>query len=350
MNSNLSLRVLLFLFFLSSSFWGNAQQDLSPQFYLDSIFHLAKETSVVRNEVNWTAIKKEYDRLSINAKTEKDIIPAVKFLLKSLGDFHGRIWVDQVPHNGVVKDFVESNFELPPDLLREYQYGKIPFSGKMVQKKYGYLMIPGIMMSDQDESNAQKIKALVCNLQKEHHPEAWILDLRLNGGGTMFPMLSGLSPFLGEDTIGYFLNPATGYQDSWHLKNGNFNFSDYQYTNYEMKIDGCENIDLEKTKVAVLVSASTSSSGEVTTLAFRNRDNTILIGENTAGYTTGVSWNTLSDKVVMQIAQNYYADRKKNMYKGTSILPDIHVRGGEDLDNLDQDKMVQAAINWIEKK
>ena len=77
---------------------GIAQKDLVPQFYLDSIFHLAKETSVVRNEVNWTTIKKEHDRLSMNAKHEKDIIPAAKFLLKSLGDFHGRIWVDQIPY------------------------------------------------------------------------------------------------------------------------------------------------------------------------------------------------------------------------------------------------------------
>lgn len=38
------------------------------------------------------------------------------------------------------------------------------------------------------------------------------------------------------------------------------------------------------------------------------------------------------------------------MYKGTSILPDIHVRGGEDLENLEKDKVVQEAINGIEKK
>lgn len=134
MKPTFSFRILLFSCFFSISFLGNAQQDLTPQFYLDSIFHLAKETSVVRNEVDWTAIKKEYDRLSVNAKTEKDIIPAVKFLLKSLGDFHGRIWVDQIPHNGVVKEFVESDFKIAPDLMKKYQYAQIPFSGKMVLK------------------------------------------------------------------------------------------------------------------------------------------------------------------------------------------------------------------------
>ena len=49
--------------------------------------------------------------------------------------------------NGVIKEFVKSDFEIPSDLFKEYQYGKIPFSGKMIQKKYGYLLIPGIMMT-----------------------------------------------------------------------------------------------------------------------------------------------------------------------------------------------------------
>ena len=92
-----------------------------------------------------------------------------------------------------------------------------------------------------------------------------------------------------------------------------------------------------------MISASTSSSGEVTTLAFRNRNHSILIGENTAGYTTGVSWNVLSKNVVIQIAQSYYADRKKNIYKGTSILPDIYVQGGENLEDLEKDKMLLEA-------
>lgn len=335
---------------LSFSFLGKSQTSPSPQFYLDSIFQLAQSTSVVRNEVDWTAIKKEYDLLSVNAKTDQDIIPAVKYLLKSLGDFHGRVWVNQIPHNGVYKKMVESDFEMSPELLKKYQYAKIPFSGKIIDNQYGYLLIPGIQMSDQDADNAKKIKTIVCDLQKEHQPEAWIIDLRLNGGGTMFPMLSGLSPFLGEDTIGYFMNPGTGYQDSWHLKNGNFNFSNYQYTHYDMQIEGCENVDLTEAKVAVLISASTSSSGEVTTLAFRNRKNTILVGENTSGYTTGVSWDVLSENVVIQIAQSYYADRKKNMFKGTSILPDIHVKGGENLDDLEKDQSVIKAINWLKEK
>ena len=83
MNTIFSLRVLFLSLLLSISLLGKSQTSPSPQFYLDSIFQLAQATSVVRNEVDWTAIKKEYDLLSVSAKTDQDIIPAVKYLLKS---------------------------------------------------------------------------------------------------------------------------------------------------------------------------------------------------------------------------------------------------------------------------
>ena len=35
----------------------------------------------------------------------------------------------------------------------------------------------------------------------------WIVDLRGNGGGNMWPMLAGIGPILGEGIAGYFIDP-----------------------------------------------------------------------------------------------------------------------------------------------
>ena len=35
----------------------------------------------------------------------------------------------------------------------------------------------------------------------------WIIDLRGNGGGNMYPMLAGLKPFLGDTVLGAFVGP-----------------------------------------------------------------------------------------------------------------------------------------------
>ena len=35
----------------------------------------------------------------------------------------------------------------------------------------------------------------------------WIVDLRGNTGGNMWPMLAGFGPVLGEGTAGFFIDP-----------------------------------------------------------------------------------------------------------------------------------------------
>ena len=43
----------------------------------------------------------------------------------------------------------------------------------------------------------------------------WVVDLRGNGGGNMWPMLGGLRPFFGEAGLGSFVSTA-GQAPLWH--------------------------------------------------------------------------------------------------------------------------------------
>ena len=57
------------------------------------------------------------------------------------------------------------------------------------------------------------------------HLAGWIVDLRHNRGGNMWPMVAGLGPLLGEGRAGAFVDPdggATwwGYQDNASIYNG----------------------------------------------------------------------------------------------------------------------------------
>ena len=344
------LRTLAVLGILLLPYFGQSQNKMTPQNYLDSIYTLAQNTALLRDSVDWDSIKKKYYQLGKDAKSVSEIIPAVKYLLKSLNDFHGRIWVDRVPHNGLIKDFPPSDFEVPKGLVHGYRHGTIPFEGKLLGSNIGYLQVPSIQMSEADAENAKKIKSKICEIKTKHNPDGWILDLRLNGGGTMYPMLAGLSPFLGKDTVGYFMDFSDTYAAPWFFKNGELFIGDYQGTDYKIQLENCEDLDLKDAKVAVLIAAPTTSSGEITALAFQKRKNTLFIGENTGGYTTGVSWVPLSENVVIQITTSVYADRNKKTYNGTSVLPDIHIQGGQNFNDLESDKMIIEATKWIENK
>lgn len=47
----------------------------------------------------------------------------------------------------------------------------------------------------------------------------WIVDLRGNGGGNMWPMIAGVGPVLGEGTAGAFVDPDDNVT-LWGYANG----------------------------------------------------------------------------------------------------------------------------------
>ena len=47
----------------------------------------------------------------------------------------------------------------------------------------------------------------------------WIVDVRGNGGGNMWPMIAGVGPILGEGRAGYFIDPV-GAEIFWEYRDG----------------------------------------------------------------------------------------------------------------------------------
>ena len=94
----------------------------------------------------------------------------------------------------------------------------------------------------------------------------WIVDLRSNGGGNMWPMIAGLGPILGEGPLGYFIGP-TGTETLWEYRNGASTSGGTTISTvsppYVLK--------RQQPRVAVLSDVGVASSGEATLIAFRQR-------------------------------------------------------------------------------
>ena len=73
--------------------------------------------------------------------------------------------------------------------------------------------------------------------------------------------------------------------------------------------------------VAVLIGPHTTSSGEMTAIAFRGRPATRFFGEPTAGYTTGNQVFDLSDGAHLVVTSVYVEDRNGVGFTG-AISPD----------------------------
>jgi carboxyl-terminal processing protease len=63
-----------------------------------------------------------------------------------------------------------------------------------------------------------KLQKIIANLDKSH-PVGWVVDLRGNVGGNMWPMLAGVGPVLGEgDDLGEFF--TTEGHAVWRYRDG----------------------------------------------------------------------------------------------------------------------------------
>ena len=131
-----------------------------------------------------------------------------------------------------------------------------------------------------------------------------ILDLRVNRGGDLAPMICALSPLLPDGPL-LGVRYANGQMNTMTLADGAFSGGS------EMKVESFKM--LETIPIAILTDEWTGSSGEAVLLAFRGLENVRSFGSPTAGY---ASTNTIF-----------------HLYDGTQIVltvgADVVLRTGE---------------------
>lgn len=158
----------------------------------------------------------------------------------------------------------------------------------------------------------------------------WIIDVRGNTGGDMYPMLSGLSPLLPNGTAMTFQTqsgqqtPVSIYDDGAGI--GTTAISVGQID----KVTG--------KPVAVLQDELTASSGEVVLTAFRGLQNVTSFGVPSAGYTSANAPHRLYDGAQIVLTGAVYVDRDGVNLNEDPIAPD-QVTVAEQAD--------ETALEWL---
>ena len=144
----------------------------------------------------------------------------------------------------------------------------------------------------------------------------WVVDLRGNGGGTMWPMLAVVAPLLRpgpEGRIGAFVDRA-GVSTPWRLAGGAV-LADRQPMARAApgSLPG---------PVAVLVDGGTASAGEAVAVAFRGVPDVRSYGSPTLGMSSSNETVPLPDGAVLNVTTSRFADRNGQVY-GSRISPDV---------------------------
>lgn len=299
----------------------------------------AKETSLYSDQIDWEEVNAEFEDLTNGKDNIENLKNGLQYLINSLGDKHGHFRSAKdnsviVSYNGKIEEPDNRNSEFINNVINNIS---ARFSYSLLENEIGYLRVVGIGPGDVKEQS-DFIRQGLIDL-KSKGVNKWIVDLRFNGGGNIEPMISGLAPLIGDGFIGGAINKDHVIRE-FMIRNG-------QFFNYERLV--CEMSDLPEItpdeKVVVLLSRYTISSGELTAIAFKGRENTFFIGEETAGYTTGNGYDKVNDDLIMVISQNVFIDRNKSRYD-SKVGVDEHIEFQHNV-SLNNDNYVIRAKSWL---
>ncbi|WP_126971335.1 S41 family peptidase [Gynurincola endophyticus] len=326
------------ILFLSLSSYSQHFKNDSIKLFIDSSISLIRQHSL--HTENLDAIQRDLYKRAENLAYLDEVPPLYEEVFKQLNDYHGNLKYKGKTYGWSVETTAAN------DYLKEKLKLEKKVVSKIINDEFAYISIPG-----NNDFAFRKVDSLandiVEHINTVNSPavKGWIIDLRLNTGGNMYPILLGLKEFIGDNIVfGGFKNAQGESTGSWEVKNGNLLIDG---TALERKSQLVHSIEKE-IPVVILTSCYTASAGEMVTISFIGRDNTYIVGETTANYTTAVQGYRINQVAGINLSTDYVVDRKSNVYKG-NIIPGVIVLGGDNLEELKKDSKIIKALAFLKK-
>ena len=309
-------------------------QSAEVKFLIDTTISIMKNNAVNAKSVDWDRVREDALAKAKDLTNPYQLGPTMRYLYKSINDFHGAFF-----YRDSVFQWRPKESKVSDSIMNEWKKG-VQSITMVLDKNIGYLRIPSMPVASQNEFNtkAQRLNDSLCSLLNKN-VKGIILDLRLNGGGAMHPMILGVEQLLMKGYIGSF---RVKKKEDWFIRDNGF-FVD---TTLYSKITPRCNVDAQKIPIVILTSPHTGSSAECFIIAFKVRSNTVLLGSKTAGYTTVNTGMSINETAFMNLAVGYSADKNGKVYK-EAIEPDIPFTSVDKFNNIPKDEKVKAAIKWL---
>lgn len=292
---------------------------LSPaaRAYLTELVAVMQEHSINRQKIDWNAFRTSVVTAAGAAQTVEQTFPAIRTALELLADGHSVYRPVTGTSISVARACAAPNADTPalPPTVGYVRVGS--FSGSAAEASAFANALQGAIASADRDGLA-----------------GWIVDVRGNGGGNMWPMLAGVGPVLGAGRAGYFID-ALGAASAWEYRDGGSWLSGVLL----QAVDTPYRLRQESPRVAVLIDVGTASSGEAIVIAFQRRPDTRTFGTATCGRSAANQQYTMSDGALLFLTVAVMADRTRAPY-GAQIVPDEPVT--------DPREAEQRAVAWLQ--
>ena len=301
--------------------------------YLDAALALMREHSLRRAEIDWPTLRAQALEHARGAATGGDAHLAVRFALRELGDRHSYLQSAAATRALATTAVANARTGLP----------LTPPQARPLGENLAYVSVPGFAGGTpaQQVEFAEKLNdeirandgARVCG---------WVVDLRQNTGGNLWPMLAGLGPLLGDGELAVSVYPDGRRVAVWH-RDGQAGFGDFT----QLRVRAPHRV-ADGMPVAVLLGPATASSAEVLAVALRGRRATRSFGAPTRGLIAGNRIFTLADGASLVLTVAATSDGLGSVYAGP-IVPDQVVAGGGPPSRAEKgaDETLAAAVAWL---
>ena len=287
--------------------------------YLHEVLGLMQTNSINRARINWTDFRNQVLQRAQGAQTIADTYSAISVALGLLDDHHSFF-------------VTPSNASVPNPSGK--RCGAAAPAVPSVPADVGYVKVGGFGGSDTVAITAFA-DSIQDQIRRADGPAliGWIVDVRGNTGGNMWPMVAGVGPVLGDGIAGYFV-PPQGNSSPWSYQNG----TAISGSSVAARTSAVYVLIHRDPKVAVLTDGLSASSGEAVVVSFRKRANTRSFGTATCGLSTANGTFRLSDGAMLYLTTSVMADRTQSPY-GDVIQPDESIDGDTPI--------VDRAIAWL---
>lgn len=281
--------------------------------FLNTALDSLQSVMLGADTVPWPVVRDSAHLIAAGARTPSDTYGAINWALRRVNKH----------------SFLQTS---PPGAVSRHLNGR-----------YGYIHIPqrggaGIALADSLHTAVGELDSLgVCG---------WIVDLRVNGGGNMWPMLAGIGPLLADSVVGQF--GAGTDADRWYYSGG---VSGVLHS--DGSVDTITSVTVDPVMVteplapvAVLMDRVTASSGEALVVAFRGRPETRFFGEPTASFATINRGLRLPDGTNMVVTTGFYVDRT-GVQHGEQLVPDSLIPHAPGSWPFATDRASTVAAEWL---
>ncbi len=327
--------------------------------FLDNAIDIMRQHALHGQGVDWVALRTEAFKRAGGAFNPIDTYPAIYWALVQLGDpgSHLRLppglYPDQI---ALLQQAEKEALNNAPGGARKETSIPTAFTSRRLPeghivtaqgRNFGYVVLPRCSAKDNDGLllYAADVRRILTDLAAQN-PKGWIVDLRGNTGGNMWPMLTGIGPILGDGAVGSFVaadgNVTWFYQDG---KTGTRNPAGLETVS--LTLEDAPVLMTPSAPVAVLVDSSTASSAEAITIAFHGRPDTRFFGTRTAGKSTAVQPFKLDDGAELYLTTAIDADRSGKAYPDGFTPDEVIPYNSSSMPPESNDAVLQAAQKWL---